>query len=594
MLAADVHGADRTDEPPQDPLHRLYRLRWADTPLIVCMSAVAAIGGALWLGAGPAAGWFVTVAALTGLDRLICRRLCGGVPPPSGRWRFAEPLLALETLVYTLVYCTLPLALVAHGGHMSIIAGLAMMGAIAVGCTSEFVISRLVGSAAMLGLTAMTVTGVVWGAHPQQWLMVAFALVAVLAFFGYVLEHGLSSNRTERRMAEALAMARANQAEAAAANAAKSVFLATMSHEIRTPLNGVLGMAQAMEIDGLPQVQRERLAVIRSCGEVLLTILNDVLDLSKIEAGKLELETIAFDLGAVIDSVEQAFAPRAAEKGLAYVSRITPEAAGAYMGDPTRLGQILFNLVSNAVKFTRRGAVSLLVEHDREGLRLVVADTGPGVPADKLGGLFAKFTQVDASTTRRHGGSGLGLAICRELTEMMGGRIRAESEYGRGSRFTVSLPLARVEIPRVEARDGEGLAPAACEGLKVLAAEDNPVNQLVLATLLSQIGVELTMVENGEEALAAWEDGEWSLILMDVQMPVMDGVSATREIRRREAGLGRGRTPIIALTANAMSHQTAEYAEAGMDRFVGKPIEVASLYAAIGWVLDDTAAASAA
>jgi PAS domain S-box-containing protein len=366
---------------------------------------------------------------------------------------------------------------------------------------------------------------------------------------------------------------------AEAANRAKSAFLATMSHEIRTPLNGVLGMAQAMAADKLTRVQRERLDVVRQSGEGLLAILNDVLDLSKIEAGKLDLEDAEFSIGEVAKSAHAAFTALANAKGLGFVFRIDEGAQGVYLGDSTRVRQILYNLISNGLKFTQEGEVRVVVEVDSPGLRLTVSDTGMGIPADRLKDLFQKFEQADTSTTRKFGGTGLGLAICRELAEMMGGTIAAESVEGQGSRFIVELPLVRVG-DEVEVSD----APAAPEqaqtpgpALRVLAAEDNSVNQLVIRTLLEQAGIEATVVGDGMQALEAWERGPWDLILMDVQMPAMDGPTATMEIRRREAALGRGPTPVIALTANAMAHQIAEYRAAGMDAIVSKPIDVGQL-----------------
>jgi len=388
----------------------------------------------------------------------------------------------------------------------------------------------------------------------------------------------------EKRSEMALAKARD---DAEAANRAKSLFLATMSHEIRTPLNGVLGMAQAMAMDELTPVQRERLGVVHASGEALLAILNDVLDLAKIEAGKLEIEDIEFDLEEIARGAHQAFTAQANAKGLAFGLDIDG-AQGLYRGDPTRLRQILYNLVSNALKFTDRGEIQVTARWQDERLAVSVADTGVGIPDDRLQALFGRFDQADASTTRRFGGTGLGLAICRELAEMMGGSIDVESTLGFGSTFTVSLPLKRVGDGRSAALP----APPAPEDeayrleLKVLAAEDNTVNQLVLKTLLNQIGVDPAVVSNGVEAVRAWEDGEWDVILMDVQMPKMDGPSAARAIREQEAATGRARTPIIALTANVMSHQLAEYIAAGMDGHVAKPIEAGRLFEALEIILD--------
>jgi signal transduction histidine kinase/ActR/RegA family two-component response regulator len=392
---------------------------------------------------------------------------------------------------------------------------------------------------------------------------------------------GAMQNITERKRSEQ-AMAEAKDA-AEAANRAKSAFLATMSHEIRTPLNGVLGMAQAMAADALSEVQRDRLKVIRESGEVLLAVLNDVLDLSKIEAGKLGLETIDFDLEDLARAALATFSSVAARKGIDFAVD-TDEAKGVYRGDPTRLRQILYNLVSNAVKFTEAGEVRMVARRNEGGLTVSVSDTGCGIPADRLGGLFDAFIQVDASTTRRHGGTGLGLAICRRLAELMGGDISVASTPGEGSVFTFNLPLTRVGEGRAATPDlvldRDMLNEAA--RVRILAAEDNKVNQLVLKTLLNQVGLDPVMVENGRQAAEAWATGEFDLILMDVQMPEMDGLTATRLIREQEAAARRRRTPIVALTANAMAHQVAEYVDAGMDDHIGKPIETKKLFEVIG------------
>ncbi len=372
---------------------------------------------------------------------------------------------------------------------------------------------------------------------------------------------------------------------AEAANRAKSTFLATMSHEIRTPLNGVLGMAQAMAADDLSQVQRERLDVVRQSGEGLLTILNDVLDLSKIEAGKLELEEAEFSIGDVARSAYAAFTALANAKALRFDLKIEERAEGIYRGDATRVRQILYNLISNGLKFTQIGEVRILVEAEDPGVRLTITDSGMGIPADRLKDLFQKFEQADASTTRRFGGTGLGLAICRELAELMGGSITAQSAEDQGSCFIVELPLVRVsDEGRAAAADGLAPAPRAeapSLPLRVLAAEDNAVNRLVIRTLLQQAGIDPVVVADGAEALEAWAREPWDLILMDVQMPVMDGPTATQEIRRRERAEGRPRTPVIALTANAMAHQIADYRAAGMDAIVAKPIDVTRLLEAM-------------
>jgi len=377
-----------------------------------------------------------------------------------------------------------------------------------------------------------------------------------------------------------------------AANVLKTQFLANMSHEIRTPLNGVLAMAEVMSMGDLEPVQRERLDVIRQSGSLLLAVLNDVLDLSKIEAGKLTLLVDDFDLESALAPAAAGFGVMAQGKGLAFSLKVDEAAQGWWRGDADRLRQIVGNLMSNAVKFTQQGSVETLVDINPAtgALRLRVQDTGIGVQAEKQPTLFEKFTQADNSATRRFGGTGLGLAICRELTQMMGGVISVESGEGQGSIFTVELPLERgqpVEAVVVEA------AEQAEEGaLRLLAAEDNATNQQVLAAVMGSLGIEIDIVADGQLAVDAWRDGAYDLILMDIQMPVMDGIDAAKAIRAAERAEGRRRTPIVALTANALSHQVQEYLAAGMDGHVPKPIEIAKLYDAISRALNDAATAA--
>lgn len=393
---------------------------------------------------------------------------------------------------------------------------------------------------------------------------------------------------------------------AQAANRMKSQFLANMSHEIRTPLNGVLAMTQVIALDELTPTQRSRLNVVHESGQALLAILNDVLDVSKIEAGRLELEIADIDAAAVVRGACEAFTAVTAEKGLRLTVEIAPECEGLRRGDGVRLRQIAVNLVSNAVKFTASGGVKVrmtgLGEGGREGLELEVADTGVGIARDLMPGLFDKFTQGDSSTTRKFGGTGLGLAICQELVGLMDGSISVESDAGKGARFVVRAPLAAAE-PSAIARPASASAasttvpPAPAKPragpIRVLAAEDNATNRLVLSTVMQVFGVELHVVDDGAQALAAWEAGTFDAILMDIQMPVLDGVAAARAIRSAEAQTGRARTPIIALSANAMTHQVRDYLAAGMDAHVPKPIEIARLQAVLNDVLDDEARAAA-
>jgi len=371
------------------------------------------------------------------------------------------------------------------------------------------------------------------------------------------------------------------------ANQAKSQFLANISHEIRTPLNGVLGLAQAISADELTPVQAERIGVLRQSGLGLLAILNDLLDLAKIEAGKLSIEAVPFNPQEVLTSARQAIWATAEAKGLKVEAAVLAEAEGLYQGDPTRLRQIIDNLVSNAVKFTPSGRVDVVLSRPSDALVLTVKDTGIGMSPEAASRIFMKFEQADVTTTRRFGGTGLGLSICLELVEAMGGAIKADSVEGQGTTFTVILPLERLgdvqDVVAVQVVDA--VVDADQPPLRVLAAEDHPVNQLVLRTLLGQFGVEVTMASNGQEVLDQFKDQDWDVVLMDVQMPVMDGPTATRAIRQFERDQARRPTPILALTANAMAHQLEDYRQAGCNGHVSKPIDAADLISAMSRVL---------
>lgn len=411
-------------------------------------------------------------------------------------------------------------------------------------------------------------------------LMVLLAAGAALALHIRAVLRELTANDSAlKRTMDELVRAR-DQADLA--SIAKSQFLANMSHEIRTPLNGILGMAQVMARDDLSPAQRERLDIVRGSGQALLALLNDILDISKIEAGRLEMDQHEFDLAEMVHGVCDPFAALAVQKDIGFRIEIDDEARGLWWGDGLRLGQAIGNLVSNAVKFTLQGEVRVSVVHDGEGLSFAVEDTGIGIAADRAPELFKKFSQMDASTTRRFGGTGLGLAISRELVELMGGRLEMESRTGEGSRFTFRLPLEWCG-PERGSPDAAVEPDPAEEGrpLRILAAEDNPTNRLILSALLEPTGANLRLVGDGLEAVDAYRDGDFDLVLMDIQMPRMNGVEATLEIRRLEAAHGRPVTPILAVSANVMNHQVTEYLEAGMTGAVSKPIEVEKLVAAI-------------
>jgi len=368
-------------------------------------------------------------------------------------------------------------------------------------------------------------------------------------------------------------------AELERASQAKSVFLANMSHELRTPLNGVIAIGDRLAEESDPERRRELAALVTSSGRLLEQVLGDILDVSKIEAGQFQLTPAPFDLATLVGGVAELHRASAQAKALDFRWSIQPGASGSYLGDAGRISQILNNLLANAVKFTVMGEVALSVESTAEGLSFIVSDTGVGFDDTVRRRLFKRFVQADQSITRQFGGTGLGLSICAALVEMMGGRIDARAVLGRGAIFQVDLPLARIRAVEDVAPDDE--EEISLEGLRVLVAEDHPTNQKVVEIILQPFDVALTMVEDGQAALDAFIPGAFDVVLMDMQMPVMDGLTATRLIREREAAAVVPPVLLIMLTANAMEEHVAAAKAVGADLHLAKPVRPAQLLEAL-------------
>ena len=410
-------------------------------------------------------------------------------------------------------------------------------------------------------------------------------LMVVMGHIGSQLGQVIVRQRAQEEMRRA-------KSSAESANRAKSEFLTTMSHEMRTPMNVILGMADLLSESSLREEQRDYVRIFQKAGANLLDLINDILDLSKVESGHLELESVGFDLGSLLEKIIEMMDSRAQERGLQLILDVLPGVPLGLVGDPHRLRQILINLIGNALKFTDCGSVTLRVEPDPNGaagwLRFNVVDTGIGIAADKTEMIFDRFTQADSSTTRQYGGTGLGLAISRGLVELMSGRIGCTSEIGKGSTFFLTAPFdirKEPEIPAVPEPATIAIPPVKTPGqrpfTRILIAEDSEDNLVLTKAYLKGGGFELDVAENGKIAVEKVISGNPHLVLMDVQMPVMDGLEATRAIRQWEAKTHAYPIPIIALTAHAGNDAVGRSLEAGCTEHLTKPIKKSTLLEAI-------------
>jgi len=517
--------------------------------------------------------WFAAVVATQLVDWAVFRPLRQAPDKPIGR--AYEIICCLTAALNVIVYSAMAAYLWFNGGEAGrLFAMVQVAGGLLHVCLHMYPARPLLISAAgshglyFLGLPVAEAVMT----RSFAPMLLAVACILYLTHLVVAVRQSLATTR-DLQAANREALEQGRRAEEA--SAAKSDFLAVISHEIRTPMNAVISAANLLRRTRLDQRQREHVSMLLDAGDVLLGLLNDVLDFSKIEAGKMQLEEADIDIRDRLRSLVRLWEQRAMANGVRLRLDIPSAIPQAVRTDPLRFQQILFNLMSNAVKFTEAGEVVVSAAWDPGTSRLAVSvrDTGVGIPVERLKDVFNSFEQADAGTTRRFGGTGLGLAISRRLAELMGGDLSVESVVGRGSTFRLDLPVV-VAIPAAAQPEREATEPLSLMGRSILAADDHEVNRRILGLLLEPHGCRLTLVENGAEAVEAAELERFDAILMDMQMPVMDGLEASRRIRL--SGLNTD-TPLIALTANAMDVHRAAWDAAGVHAFLTKPIDPALL-----------------
>ncbi len=581
------------------PLTELRILRWRDEGRRSRLNQLAIVAVLIWLsGQSPLVfPWAVLCAAAIWVDGHVARRLSENLDH-AGLRRLAAVARVTSGSLFSL---SAPLIML-QGSVLGLAGALLLAGANTV--------SNALRNRGSIPASLMMLTPSISMLLLIPWLALRLGVIGsvtealLLAGGGFL--YAIFVVQIVKALAEEARQYEAAVQEARAAAAARDVFLANMSHEIRTPLNGVVGVAQALAQTPLTPAQQDMVALISGSGRVLERLLSDVLDTAKIEAGAFTLEDMRFELRPEIEAAAHLMRERAAEKGLMFQVHFSSAAEGTFAGDAVRLRQIVANLASNAVKFTEAGGVQLIVDVQGDGPdgRLIVSveDDGIGFDSQSAERLFQPFSQADSSITRRFGGTGLGLSISRSLAEAMGGALTASSRPGVGSKFRLEVPIERIApaAGHIESRsetlepsltpvshlENAGSAPEK-RPLRVLLAEDHPTNQKVVRLFLEPHGIEVVTAENGQMAVEFWRTGRFDVILMDMQMPVMDGVTAVRLIREAEAATGRARTPIAMLTANAMAeHRTAALA-VGADIHITKPISPTVLLEGLMSILVD-------
>lgn len=547
----------------------IAQVRFRELKTRVALAAFIGVVAAVMTRSAWPAVWFAAVLATQAIDWLVWRSQ--RLHPESQPTRGMKALYCAVAFLTVTVYSGITAFLWFQGGEAGRLFAMVQTAGGLLHVSLHMHHSRAVLISAViphsLYFLGLPIVGAIISGQPWEFLI---ALGGVLYMMHLVVAVRQSSHTTAA-LRQANHEAREARRRAEVASAAKSDFLAVISHEIRTPMNAVISAANLLRRTRLDAGQREHVAMLMDAGDVLVGLLNDVLDFSKIEAGRMTFETAEVNLADKLASLRRLWAPKAEANGVRLLVRIAPGAPEVVLTDPLRLQQMMFNLLSNAVKFTQEGRIDVTAGWDeaRGRLTLAVRDTGIGIAPDRLAHIFRSFEQADVGTTRRFGGTGLGLTISRRLAEIMGGDLTVESVVGEGSLFTLSLPVERVETSQgVEA---EASMPAvSLTGRRILAADDHEVNRRILALLLEPHGCRLTFVVNGAEAVEAAAAEPFDAILMDMQMPIMDGLEATRRIRQ---GGPNARTPVVALTANAMDVHKAAWDAAKVHAFLTKPID---------------------